>query len=324
MISVVIPSHESVDEIFQQTLSSLVDQDYPEDKYEVIVVQNPPSVSMKDYIDNKCPKNFTTIESKLGSNNARNAGIKEAKFPTLALTDDDTLLYPHWLSTISKIFEEDCDDQISCVGGPLDLLFVQEQPEWLVGELLSSLSYVNHEARGDSPRDLNFSLGEWLVTANLAFHKSVWEKVGGFNGDIGLHGLQKDTSNDELLFLKECTSHGRVLYAPNMTMLHQIPSSRATFKYLEEREYGQGRADAETYFTEHPQSSVEDAYHDVAQGIFNMAYPYEPTFQVRETLSNEETTRKYIRALLRARLAKMVGLVNKIEGREVWTQNKDA
>ena len=55
-----------------------------------------------------------------------------------------------------------------------------------------------------------------------------------------------------------------------------------------------------------------------------MAYPYEPTFQVRELLSNEETTRKYIRALLRARLAKMVGLVNKIEGREVWTQNKNA
>lgn len=201
----------------------------------------------------------------------------------------------------------------------MDLKFIEDKPAWLEGELLFPLSYtVHHEAGDYLPRELNKDEGEWLVSANLAFPKSHWETVGGFKENIGLHGLEKTTSNDELEFIEACEGLGKVYYCPTLMIKHQIPPHRATVKYLCEREYGQGYADGNMYMRQNPISSVNDIYHDYVQHHAAHFYFVESTHKTREVISNEDVTREYIRILLLTKTAKFIGMHEALHGVKLW------
>jgi glycosyltransferase involved in cell wall biosynthesis len=317
LISIIIPSHKSIDSLFHVTLQSLADQHYAREDYEVIIVDNPRDDVLRKHVAENCPSNFRMIESELGSNRSRNKGIAAAKFPIIAVTDDDTVIPPDWLKKLESMFTL-CPDA-GCIGGPMDVKFIEDKPAWLEGELLFPLSYTVHHAVGDYlPRELNTDEGEWLISANLAFSKANWSAVGGFQENIGLHGLKKNTSNDELEFIEACAKLGKVYYCPTLMIKHQIPPQRATVKYLCEREYGQGSADGEMYLRKNPSVSVNDVYHDYAQHHAAHFYFVESTAETRDVISNESVTREYIRILLLTKTAKLIGLHEALHGVKLW------
>ncbi len=99
-ISVIVPAYNE-EAYISQCLESLVSQDYPRDRYEIIVVDNDSKDTTK-----KIALNFDVkvIEKKSGPvGSVRNAGAKQAKGVLLAFIDADCVAPTDWLSRGSKL-----------------------------------------------------------------------------------------------------------------------------------------------------------------------------------------------------------------------------
>jgi len=106
-ISVVIPAHNRPD-FLSKTLACLLEQDYPKQRYEIIVVgykgDNTIDVVRKKFSDKRL--RFFKTDSRF-PDKKRNFGIKKAKGNIIAFTDDDCLPAKNWLKKINEAFERD-------------------------------------------------------------------------------------------------------------------------------------------------------------------------------------------------------------------------
>jgi len=115
-VSIVIPMLDE-EKCISNTLLSLIVQDYPKEKFEVIVV------------DNGCRDNSCEIVQGLMSNNpelnlvlihepkksigrARAKGFREAKGEIIATLDADTVVDPKWITAMVGLFEQYPDKDI--------------------------------------------------------------------------------------------------------------------------------------------------------------------------------------------------------------------
>ena len=97
-ISIIVPVYNG-ENIIGACLKSLLAQDYPKDKYEVIAVDNNSKDKTADII-----KEYSVhylFESKVqGSYAARNTGVRHAKGEILAFTDADCVADKGWLKKV--------------------------------------------------------------------------------------------------------------------------------------------------------------------------------------------------------------------------------
>jgi glycosyltransferase involved in cell wall biosynthesis len=99
-ISVIVPFY-NVQEYLDQCIEGLLAQNYPKDKYEIILVDNN-STDDSAEIAKRYHGVKLLLETKQGSYAARNCGIRVAKGKILAFTDSDCIPTPNWLSSIVK------------------------------------------------------------------------------------------------------------------------------------------------------------------------------------------------------------------------------
>ncbi|WP_053076168.1 glycosyltransferase [Marinobacter psychrophilus] len=120
-ISVIVPAHNE-EKYLSQCLTSLINQDYPSDKYEIILVNNNSTDGTK-----KIAENFKiiTIDKKTGPVGAvRNAGAARAQGSVLAFIDADCIAHGNWLTTGAGLIK---NGNTVC-GGGYDL---RPKPFWL-------------------------------------------------------------------------------------------------------------------------------------------------------------------------------------------------
>ena len=117
-VSVVIPVYN--DPIgLQDTLESLVEQNFPRDQYEIIVADNGSTKKTldvaKNYV-NKYPQLVKfVIEDKIQSSYAaRNKGISVAKGELISFIDADMTIRENWLIKIISIFQDVDPDYLGC------------------------------------------------------------------------------------------------------------------------------------------------------------------------------------------------------------------
>jgi len=96
-------------------LESLLAQDYPKDKYEVIIVDGV-STDRTQEICKQYPVRLIAAE-KSGISYQRNRGIEAAKGKYVAFTDADCIVEKAWLRKLVAQIEK-CDEDIVAVGGP--------------------------------------------------------------------------------------------------------------------------------------------------------------------------------------------------------------
>ena len=95
-VSVIIPVYNDVDRI-ENCLKALENQNYPKDRYEVIVVDNGSNENIEK-VDGKYEHVRLLKESHPGSYAARNTGINSARGEILAFTDSDCVPSLEWLT----------------------------------------------------------------------------------------------------------------------------------------------------------------------------------------------------------------------------------
>jgi glycosyltransferase involved in cell wall biosynthesis len=109
--SVIVCTYNGEDRI-RDCLDSLIVQDYPRDRYEIIVVDDG-STDRTNKIVSEYSVKVIKHEKNLGICSARNTGLRNANGTIVAYTDDDCIPKKSWLKNLIKFYTDD----VIAVGG---------------------------------------------------------------------------------------------------------------------------------------------------------------------------------------------------------------
>jgi glycosyltransferase involved in cell wall biosynthesis len=105
-VSVIIPTYNRKDWL-RQTLESLVKQDYPPEKFEVLVVDDGSTDGTEEITSSAFPFRLKYFwQTNQGDAAARNKGVLQSRADILLFIDDDILLAPDYLSNLLKEHEQ--------------------------------------------------------------------------------------------------------------------------------------------------------------------------------------------------------------------------
>lgn len=216
----------------KQCLDSIIEQTEQtnEKEIEVIIIDNNSSDNTKSLVEsyNSSTKISYYLENKQGLSHARNAGVQIAKGNYIAFVDDDAIINKEWLTSLSTGIK---NIQADVFGGPIYPKFEIECPSWIdkeyfIRKFKSSDGYLRPLiARG------GFSGG------NMCIHKSIFQKVGVFNTELGMKGNKLGLGEESELFYRIYTKlEGIRLYnLEKMSITHFEASFKLEKKYLRER-----------------------------------------------------------------------------------------
>ncbi len=170
-VSIIIPAYNE-EKTISDCLVSLLAQDYPQEKYEIIVVSDG-STDNTEGIVRKLAEEYSRIsyfpKDNGGKGSAQNFGLRYAHGHLVLITDADTIVPPDWV----KVMVTELSRADIVLGG----CFLHMTDNATVLEKIQEAEYLlklkYHGFRG-VPRS----------GANLAFKKDVAEGLGGFREDM--------------------------------------------------------------------------------------------------------------------------------------------
>lgn len=194
-ITVLIPVRNEQHNI-SKCLDSLIQQNYPQDKFEVIVIDDDSDDKTGEIVENystqypfirlislgQCPPGVSPKKRAL------QVGVEAAEGEIIFTTDADCSALPKWISQMMLYFEPDVAMVIGYVGFSKD-------SEKNFFHKIQSLEFIGLTTAGIG----SIGVGDPIIAngANLAFRRSVFKEVGGYRGED--HVISGD---DDLLLQK--------------------------------------------------------------------------------------------------------------------------
>ncbi|MEJ2493674.1 MAG: glycosyltransferase [Ignavibacteriaceae bacterium] len=191
-VSVIIPFRNESENILE-SLKSIESQNYPEDKFEVIYVNDASTDDSVEILEkNKSKKNIKIISVPyLYSINAHKKrairyGIENSVGEIIVTTDADCFHNSEWLISMLQNF----DEETAFVSGPVEIIegdnfFSKFEEIEFTGLILTGAGLIG----AGKPTICN--------GANIAYRKKVFKEVGGFKDHLKL-----SSGDDELLMQK--------------------------------------------------------------------------------------------------------------------------
>ncbi|MCB2210869.1 glycosyltransferase [bacterium] len=188
-----------------QLLDSLEAQDYPREKFEVIVVDDRSADMTGDLVRkrNGNGMRYRVIRIRDGENQGRapkkfalSRGIALATGEVIVTTDADCWMGPLWLRTLLSPF---LDDAVQGVSGVSRFIRSSDQPKpwWSELESLEHLSYSVMAAGSIAAGHVTNAHG-----SNLAARRSAYERIGGYESNATV------TSGDDVFLLQDIVKNG--------------------------------------------------------------------------------------------------------------------
>ena len=233
-----------------RAVESLVNQTYPKEYYEIIVVDNGSTDNTREVVEqfSQCAIIRYIYEPVKGLSQARNTGWQAAAGKYVAYLDDDAIARPRWLEKMLEAFET-VKPAPASVGGKVFPIWESKRPAWITDRMLPVYAIVDW---GTHAKFLKPSSPEHHVGCNVAYSREVLQKCGGFNVNLGRKGKNL-LSNDENLIRKYMDSHGLgIYYDPDITVDHLVPKERVTRRFMLRRHFWQGVSDVVLWYEESP------------------------------------------------------------------------
>ena len=225
-VSVIVCTHNRASAL-PQVVGQLYAQHYPQDSFEVIIVDNRSTDNtaevVQKFIEEKNIRLRYVKENRPGVSFARNRGAKEARYPYLAYLDDDCVVAENWLSELLSGF--DLDEQVAIVGGRVEMAYDDQKiPAWLGA--VSKRWLAEFKFPGSEPRLLDNAT--YVIEGNMAISKEAWQSGGGF---LGIDQFSSPhVASQEIVYLLEQIKNqgGKVAFVPGAVANHHklLPSKK--------------------------------------------------------------------------------------------------
>ncbi len=222
----------------KDALLGLVRQEYPCDQYEIIVVDNGSTDDTREVVEDMNSQGAARIsylyEPVVGLSQARNTGAGAAKGDIIAYTDDDAIPDSKWLMSLAAIFQQ--EENVACVGGKIEPLWISARPPWFPDEaeyLLGKLDY------GEEVKELDFP--RLPHGGNIAIDRRVFNSLGGFRTELGLADSRLIPHEEIELCYRAQKSGYRILYTPKAVVHHKMRPEILTKEFLLSRSRGIGQ-----------------------------------------------------------------------------------
>ena len=238
LLSVILCTYNR-DKYIYNVLRSVAENDYPHDKYEIVLVNN----NSSDNTESECQrfradypdiKFLYCVETNQGLSYARNRGIQESRGNLLVYVDDDATVNKAYLRTYADFFDK--TPQAVAAGGPILPVYETEEPSWMshyTRQLITGRLYL-----GDRQRP--FAHGAYPGGGNSCYRRSVFDAVGLFNVELGRKGSSLIGAEEKDLYDKMTTLGMRFYYLPTAILYHIIPPSKLTQDYFDRLTHGIG------------------------------------------------------------------------------------
>lgn len=233
VISVICPVYNDSEGV-RRTILSLQEQTYPDDRFEIIVVDN----NSTDSTRNTATRLLDTFDNgqvidernKQSSYAARNTGLKHATGELIALIDADITVDQFWLADLVEVFNRTGADYVGC-----DVVIqVPDNKDTIVARYNAALGFP-----------IKFYLEEhhFAGAGCLAVHREVIDDVGGFDENL--------VSSGDLEFGQRVYEAGYDMhYASDIKMYHPARTSLSAMMKKGKR-IGKGQ---QQLHREHPDS----------------------------------------------------------------------
>lgn len=212
--------------------------------WEILVIDNNSTDDTKNIVEEIKSKSRVNlryfIETQQGIVFARNRAVKEARYGIIAFVDDDETADKNWLENMAGTFKSYDPD---CVGGKmLPAGWPEKLPAWFTQELHLFASIYD---RGDA-------LIEWTsvdqntpYSGNIAYKKSVFDKLGYFDISMGRRGKDSVSGGEEQdLNIRILENGGKIIYQPKAVVYHAFRPQFLKKSYYRNISFYQGQAEA--------------------------------------------------------------------------------
>jgi cellulose synthase/poly-beta-1,6-N-acetylglucosamine synthase-like glycosyltransferase len=221
-VSIIVSMHNEEKNV-SGCLDNLLMQEYPKDKFEVIIVNDRSSDKTGEIVDTYCQKSSILrkiVISKIQDDFAPkkyaiDQALKAAKGDIILLTDADGRPSPLWVKQIISYFTED----VGLVIGYAPYGF--ESSHISIWNRLLSLEYLSHAAVAAASCGLGYPVT--CVGTNMAYRKSLYNQLGGFGIYKSLH-----TGDDDLFLqrVREETDWKVVYASKSKSHVYNAPPDR--------------------------------------------------------------------------------------------------
>lgn len=174
-VSIIIPIYNNSEQL-ETCLNVLEHQTYPQELYEIIVIDNNSEEDIAAVV-NQFGQAHLAYESCRGSYAARNKGLFVAKGDFIGFSDSDCIPASDWIEKgVENLLRH---PECGLVAGKIQLFFKNPGKPTVV-ELYDSMNFLRQEHYVEQ---LNFG-----ATANLFTRKEVFEKAGLFDANLKSSG----------------------------------------------------------------------------------------------------------------------------------------
>jgi glycosyltransferase involved in cell wall biosynthesis len=246
-ITAIVCTHNR-SKVLRAAIESLVTQTLPTGcGWEILVVDNNSTDETRKVVEEFEERYPGLIrycfESRQGISYARNAGVQNANGEIVAFLDDDETAGVGWLKSLTANLH---GDEWVGAGGRILAVATMPLPRWLTANSDFTNGPLPSFDRGLDAGELK----EPPFSANMAFRREVFDKLGGFRTDLGRSG--------QGLFSNEDTEYGRRLmraglhlrYEPSAVTHHPVHESRLHKQYYLTWWFNKGRSDVREFGTE--------------------------------------------------------------------------
>jgi glycosyltransferase involved in cell wall biosynthesis len=226
-MTVLIPSRERPERL-QRCVESILDCEYPAERFEVLVVDNAPETDgTRALVDklarNHCGRVRYMREDASGSASARNCGLKTVATEFVAMTDDDVVVDRHWLTEVARAFVS--HPNAGAVSGLL-LPAELETPaqKWFeqyggFGRGFATRVFDLGANRPDDEPLYPWNAGLFGTGNNFSFRTAALLDIGAFDPALG-NGTPALGGVDSEVLLRTILSEYQIVYEPNAIAHH--------------------------------------------------------------------------------------------------------
>ena len=210
-------------------------------EWDVLVVDNNSNDGTREVVEGFTrlyPGRFRYLfEPRQGKSHALNSGIREAYGEILVFLDDDVIVRPDWLWNLTAPLQ---NGEWAGSGGRILPARAFSLPRWLTlsGPYAMGGILCAHFDLGEKPGKLDRP----PYGTNMAFHKKMFERYGGFRIDMG-PGPGSEIRNEDTEFGRRLMAAGESLcYVPSAVVYHEVPENRVKREFFLAWWFDYGRA----------------------------------------------------------------------------------